>query len=186
MSTTKLTIWIGLIWSTFFLAIAVLFLFMFLIIWLTAVFKHGYDKANSPTIWVIIPFLTIMWITIMRQFHGIHSFWWEVSNATYLIFTTLVISIQIIFWILGYKMMKENKYFDEYVKWKEKNPWTYTLICPWVALVVFWFFFIHSWLIQAWILEKFSIMYFVLLVPLVLLQIKTILVMLKLNKKFYA
>jgi hypothetical protein len=98
--------------------------------------------------------------------------------------TTIIVSMQLMFGYIGYVVMKKNWYFNDYVNWKEKNPWSFALICPWVALAVFAFFFLHLGLVKTWVVDKFSITYFILLAPIVYLQFKTIAVMLKLNKKF--
>lgn len=185
MSSEKLTIFLWLIWSIFFVTIAVFFMILKIIFWFKAIFEHWIDKKSSPSMWIIIPILTLLWITIIRQTHWLHEFWWHFSNSTYLILTTAIISIQIIFWYLWYKIMKSNNYFDDYIYWKEKDAGSYSLICPWVALVVFSFFFIHNWLVNTWILTKFSITYFIIINIVIFLQIKTIYIMNKLNSKFF-
>ena len=107
-------------------------------------------------------------------------------TSSFIILTTIIISLQIMFGYLGYKVMIANNYFKDFIHWKEKNPTTYALICPWVASVVFWFFFLHLWLVSSWVVEKFWIMYFLLLLPLLYIQFKTIKTIFILNKKFFA
>jgi len=183
MSTNKLTIFFWLFLSISFIVIALILMLIKLIIWFKAIFEHGLDQASSPSIWIIIPILTLVWITIIRDSHWLHDFWLHTTNAFYLITTIIIFAIQIFFWILGYSIMKQNWYFDDYIDWDEKNPWSYALICPWVALVVFWFFFIHLWLVKPGIVERYSITYFILLAPILYIQYKTIQVLFKLNKK---
>jgi len=184
ISQNELSVFLWIVWSIFFSVIALFLLILKIIIWFKSIFEKWLDRATSPSLWIIIPILTILWITFLRQVHGLDTFWWNTANSTLIAFTTIIISLQIIFWYIGYRVMKENWYFKDFIDWKEKNPWSYALICPWVALTVFWFFFIHIWMVWAWILEKFSIMYFIILIPVVYLQIKTIIVLFKLNKKF--
>ena len=57
------------------------------------------------------------------------------------------------------------------------------MICPGVGTVVLGMFFIHWGFVKTGIVSQFSPMYFVLLLPLVYVQIKTILVLAKVNKK---
>lgn len=185
MSTVKLTIFIWLIGSVFFLTIAIFLLLLKLTLGFKAIFEHWIDKVQSPSLWIIIPILTLIWITFIRQTHWLHEFGLQVSQSTYILLTLFIFSLQVFFWYIGYKVMSFNWYFDEYLNWKEKAPWSYALACPWVAIVVFWFFFIHLWLVKSWIVTKFSIPYFIILLPVLYFQIKTILVIFKLNKKFF-
>lgn len=183
MSSTKLTIFFWLLWSISFIIIALILMFIKMVLWFRAMFEHGIDKATSPSIWIIIPILTLVWITIIRDSHWLHDFWLQTTNSFYLIVTIIIFAIQVFFWVLWYSIMKQNWYFDDYIDWDEKNPWSYALICPWVALVVFWFFFVHLWLVKNWIIDKYSLVYYMVLVPIILVQIKTIIVLFKLNKK---
>lgn len=185
MSSVKLTVFFGLLWSISFITIAIILLFIKMILWFRAIFEHGLDKASSPSIWIIIPILTLIWITLIRNSHWLHDFWLETSKAFYLVLTIIIFAIQLFFWILGYNIMKQNWYFKDFIHWKENNPTSYALICPWVAIVVFGFFFIHMWLVKSEIISKYSIIYYIALLPLIFIQLKTIFVMFKLNKKFY-
>lgn len=183
MSNIKLTIFFWLFWSISFVTIALILMFIKMILWFRAMFEHWIDKATSPSIWIIIPILTLIWITIIRDSHWLHDFWLHTTNSFYLLVTVIIFAIQLFFGILGYGIMKQNWYFDDYINWKEKNPWSYALICPWVAIVVFWFFFVHLGLVKTWIVDKYSLIYYISLVPILYIQIKTIQVLFKLNNK---
>jgi hypothetical protein len=185
MSTNIITSTFGLILSTFFIVLATGVTILKLIVWFKAILKKGLDETASPTLWIMIPILTLIWITIVRNMHWLHAnFWSHYSNWSYIMLTTIIISMQIMFGYLGYKVMNQNKYFKNYIHWKEKSPATFALICPWVAFVVFAFFFLHLGVVKTWVVDKFGITYFVLLVQIMYLQYKTIMTMLKLNKKF--
>lgn len=60
---------------------------------------------------------------------------------------------------------------------------TYAAICPGVAFVVPGNFFINNGLVNAGFIDRFSVTYFLLYVPLVVVQIQTIVVIFKLNRK---
>jgi len=185
MSQNKITIAIALVFSIFFITITVFFSIIKIIIWFKSILRQGIKKEASPTLWIIIPILTLIWISFVRQKHGLHE-WFEIANQSWNLFvlTTVIISLQAIFWFIWYKVMKANKYFEDYINWDKKSIWSFSLICPWVALVVFWFFFLHLWFVKNWIVEKFTLPYFLLLLPLVYLQFKTIFTLFKLYKKF--
>jgi hypothetical protein len=56
-------------------------------------------------------------------------------------------------------------------------------VCPGVALVVFGFFFVNYALIGNAIIVKYSLAHFILLLPILVLQLKTTAVMVKLMGK---
>jgi len=185
MSNNVITSAIWLVASTFFITIASAIALLKIILGFQAILKKGLDESASPTLWIMIPILTLIGITVVRNMHGLHThFESHFSAGTYIMFTTVIVSMQMMFGYIGYVVMKKNGYFDDYVNWKEKSPWSFALICPGVALAVFAFFFLHLGLVKTWVVEKFSITYFVLLAPIMYLQYKTIVTMLKLNKKF--
>ena len=186
MSTNEVSILLWIIGSIFFITIAIFLTVLKWILGFKAIFKHWIDTDWSPTLWIFIPILTLIGITLVRDLHWLHTFGANTSTSSFIILTTIIISLQIMFGYLGYKVMIANNYFKDFIHWKEKNPTTYALICPWVASVVFWFFFLHLWLVSSWVVEKFWIMYFLLLLPLLYIQFKTIKTIFILNKKFFA
>lgn len=185
MSHNKLTIFIALFWTIFFAVIALFLLILKVVLGFRAMLSNGLEKSASPSLWIIIPILTLLWITIIRATHGLHDFGWEFSDSFYIVLLIWVLSMQLFFGYIWYKIMKSNKYFDDFINWKEKNIWSYALVCPGVALGVFMFFFIHIWMVQPWIITKYSIIYFVILLPIVYVQFITIRLIFKLNKKFF-
>lgn len=184
MSEQKITVLIWLETSIFFSVLAIFLLLLKIILWFAAIFKHWLDRVASPSLWIMIPILTLLWITYIRQIHGLHEFGWESTKSTFIVITAVITSLQIIFWYIWYQVMKQNSYFTDYLYGEQKAPWTYSLLCPWVAIVVFSFFFLHTWLVWSWIVPKFGIAYFLLLVPIIIMQILTIKTMFILNKKF--
>ena len=181
----KITILLWLWGSIFFVTIAIFLSFLKVILGFKAIFKYWLDEVASPTLWIMIPILTLIWITFVRQSHWLHEIWGHTIPSTFIVLTSVIISLQILFWYLGYKVMKANKYFEKFIYGKEKSVWSYALICPWVALVVLGFFFLHLGLVKSGVVPKFGYTYFVFLIPLVYLQFKTIAIMLRLNKKFF-
>jgi hypothetical protein len=80
--------------------------------------------------------------------------------------------------------MKKLNYIAEYVHGSQKDVSSYALICPGVAYVVFGFFFVHWGLVHNHVIDKFGIIYWILIAFLAAVQFKTVATMLKLNKKF--
>ena len=184
MSQNNITVVIALIFSIFFITIWVFFWIIKLILGFKSTIRQWIGIEWSPSLWIIIPILTLIWIAFVRQRHWLETwFWIHIQTGSLFILTTVILSLQAIFWFIWYKVMKANNYFKNYIHWKEKSPWSYSLICPWVALFIFWFFFLNLWLVKTWIIDKFGLVYFILLLPLAYLQIKTVSIYKKLNRK---
>lgn len=184
MSHNLITSAIGMFFSILFLTTASLLLIINLIMWFKSMFRKWINVESSPSLWIMIPILTLFGISLVRhKFALAHGFDVELNKISMFILTSLIISFQLLFWYLWYFVMKKNNYFKDYINWNKNSIWSYALICPWVAIFVFWMFFIHKWLVFNWIIEKFSLIYFILLLPLIYIQYKTIHTLYKINKK---
>lgn len=176
----------ALFFSLFFITVSVFLVFIKMSLWFKSIFQKWLSKEAAPSMWLIIPILTLIWIAIVRQKHAF-AHWFEIEMTSWSLFiiTTVIISLQILFGYLWYKIMKKNSYFKEFVSWKEVSPWSYSLICPWVAFFVFWMFFIHLGLVNTSVITMFWPVYFILIAILFLVQVKTIHVMFQLNRKHF-
>ena len=80
--------------------------------------------------------------------------------------------------------MKKMGYFEKYIESTNKSSISFALICPGVAFFVFGMFFVNFGLAYNGIISKYSIAYFVLMLPFIYIQMKTIIYFFKLYKKF--
>ncbi len=184
MSKVPLTSGIGLVLSLLFISTAGLLAVTKLILGFRSMLEHGIDRESSVSLWIIIPIITVSGIALYRLSMAMHhNFGLHVEPIESLVLLTVLISVQILFAVLGYAVMKKLGYFDAYVYGKEKSAGSFALICPGVAGYVLGFFFIHIGLVGTGLLEKNSLAYFFLLVPLVVLQIQTLWGLFHLNKK---
>jgi len=176
---------IGIFGAIFFTSIAVLLLMIKLILGFKGMFKYGISIESAPTLWIIIPILTLLGITFVRVSFGFdHHFNQPLSTTSFFTITSVIVSLQIIFGLLGYSVMKKVKYFENYVDGKEKSAVSFALICPGVAFMVFGMFFINMGLVLNGVLDKYSVAYFLLMIPFMYIQYKTIIVFFKLKNKF--
>jgi hypothetical protein len=176
---------IGIFCSIFFITISVLLLLMKLILGFKNMFEHGISKEASPSMWIIIPILTLVGIALIRITFGLgHHFEGGMAKSSLFTITSIVIALQVIFGLLGYKVMKEIGYFDEFIRSEKKSPVSFALICPGVAFMVFGFFFVNFGLTFNGVLAKYSIFYFALLMPFIYIQYKTVVYFMILKKKF--
>jgi hypothetical protein len=177
---------IGIFGALFFSAISLLLLIIKLTIGFKNMFEHGISVEASPSLWILIPILTLLGITAVRVSFGLdHNFNSAVDKTSLFTLTSFIVSLQIIFGVLGYKVMKDVGYFEKFVDGEERSSVSFALICPGVAFMVFGMFFINFGLTYNGIIEKYSLIYFLLMTPYIFVQYKTIIYFFKLKKKFF-
>ncbi len=184
MSNTASTSIIAMSLSIFFLTVTAILVLIKLLVGFKEMFKKWINTEWSPSLWIMIPILTLFGISLVRHRHGLsHGFEMELSNISNYVMVTMIISAQLVFGRLGYRVMRMNNYFKDFVKGAKKSVWSYALICPGVALTVFGFFFVHKGFVLTGIVDKFSLIYFLLLLPVFYVQFITIKTLFRLNKK---
>jgi len=176
---------IGIFFSIFFASLSILLIILKITLGFKNMFEHGVNIETAPTLWIMIPILTLLGITFIRLSFGLeHNLNAEGNQSTFFVLSSSILSLQIIFGILGLMIMHKLKYFKKFIKSNEKSSLSFALICPGVAIFVFGMFFINVGLVQNDIINKHSIAYYLLMLPFVYIQIKTILLFFKLYKKF--
>ena len=184
MSTLKTTQAVSIALSLFFFSTAILLAAIKLILGFKAMMEHGISEAASPSLWIMIPILTLLGITWIRLNHGLHQGFGVHGDASSLfVLTTAVLSVQILFGLIGWAVMNRLGYFRDYVRGNKGNAGTFALVCPGVAFFVFGVFFVNLGLVGAGLVDRFSWAYFVLLLPFVFVQLKTVQLVFGLNKR---
>jgi hypothetical protein len=172
--------------SSFFIVSAIVFGSIALFLGFRAMMENGASLEAAPTFWVAIPILTVISIALMRQGHGSHvHLGTHGEPAETFLMLTKMLSVQILFGLLGGLVLKRQGYFASYVFGPERSAGSYALVCPGVALSVLLQFYINKGLVAAGVLEKFSAGYWALTAVALLLQIVTILLVLRLNKAHF-
>jgi hypothetical protein len=176
---------IGIFGALFFASLAVLLMLIKLTMGFKDMFEKGLGLEAAPSIWILIPILTLLGITFIRVSFGLeHNYATPLAKSSLFVFTSIVLSLQIIFGILGYMIMKKMGYFEKYIESSDKSAISFALICPGVAFFVFGMFFVNFGLTYNGIITKYSIAYFIIMIPFIYVQIKTIIYFFKLYKKF--
>lgn len=174
---------ISMFMSIFFATVAILLMLVKLVLGFNDMLRHGVRVEAAGSLWIIIPIMTLLGITYVRLSHGLaHHFSDSNEPIGYFLFISAMLSIQILFGLIGYAVMKQLNYFRDYVRGDKAGAPAFALICPGVAFFVFGMFFINLGLVMPGIVDKFSLMYFVVLVPFVWIQLKTIQVFFILRK----
>ena len=175
MSKTLAVNAIGAFGSIFFISAAVLLLLIKLVLGFKSMFRDGIAPEATPTLWIIIPILTLVGISLVRLFFGFeHRFHAEMPKTDMFVLTSVVISLQILFGLLGYAVMKRVKYFKTYVFGDKQSVASLALICPGVAFTVFYLFLIQYGFVFTGVVTKFSVAYFILTVPILYIHYKTV------------
>ena len=183
MSVTPAWVAIGMLGSIFFLSAAGVLGLAWLVMGLRDIKEHGIVPEAAPSVWIIIPILTVGGIALLRLFHGMSTMWPSAPHAvTWLPMMTAILSVQILFGLLGWTVMKRVGYFARYLHGSERSAGSYALICPGVALTVFGMFYIHLGLIQGGLVERFSGLHFFLMLPLIAAQGATVLTTFRLDR----
>lgn len=185
MSHTIATSVTAMLFSLFFTSAAILLSLVKMVLGFKSILKRGLSKAGSPSLWILIPIMTLAGITFVRLYSGashnlLHG---KPSPVVMLIVLAVLVSIQILLGLLGYNVMKRNGYFSDYIRGSQTDPGSFSLVCPGVAFFVLGMFFIHWGLIQTKVVDLFSPVYFLLLLPFVATQFKTIQVLMILSRK---
>ena len=146
--------------------------------------ENGVNQETTPTLWIVIPILTVLGIGLFRMSKGLeHNFGAPADPAGTFALLTSLLAVQAVFGLIGYAIMKKAGYFERFVSGPDKSPGSLALVCPGIAAVVMANFFINWGLVGIGVVEKFSIAYFILYLPVVWLQIKTYLVLFHLTGK---
>lgn len=177
---------IGIFCSVFFSTVSISLIMLKITLGFKSILEQGISREASVSLWIMVPILTLLGITFVRYTYGFaHNFdnTAEVSKSWLFLLTSSILSLQMLFGLLGFYTMKKLNYFNDFIYGKAKSVSSFAIICPGVAFMVFGFFFIHQGLVLNDIVQQFSITYFILLLPFMLVQLKTLRVMFRLNRK---
>lgn len=187
MSHVKVVSAIGYMGAMFFVSAAIVLGVIKLVLGFRAMMEHAAAEETTPTLWIVIPVVTVLGIAIYRMKMALaHTFDTPVTNGEVFSFLTGVVAIQILFGLIGWAVMRRVGYFAKYVSGPMRSPGSYALICPGVALFVSANFLINAGLVKAGIVTAFSPVHLALYAPLIVLQAITIRVFFRLNGKLLA
>jgi len=187
MSHNLTTQTIAFVLSLFTLITALVFTFVFIVAGITSIINKGGISAKAgATIWIFIPIITLVGITLVRLEHSVHTLSTNTGHSFFgLILTVTCVLFELIIIYIGYNFLKKTGYLEYEVHSKEKgsNISVFGLICPGVALSVMTglvaYFCIKSGLVQ-----PYDITWYLLLLLWSVTLTQTIKTLLKLNKKY--
>lgn len=184
MSHTTAVVVIAYAGAVFFVLSAIILGVLQLVLGFRAMMEHRAAVETTPTLWIVIPLLTVIGIAIYRLKMSMgHNFNSPVDAAEMFAFLVSMLAAQVLFGLIGWAVMQRNGYFGRWVFGPEKSAGSYSLVCPGVGLFVFANFFVHAGLRRLGVVEQFSLVYWALMIPLIGLQIATIALFVRLNGK---
>lgn len=184
MSHVKLVSALAATLSILFLVISLVVVLIVLVASVTAMMTHGLQQRATPSIWMLVPILTLLGIEWVRLQHGLsHHFSAHPDGGHMFYWLTVIFTLQIGVMLMGYRVMQVNGYLRQHVSGQERDPVSFGLICPGVALFVMGMFWWHLAWVQTGLVTHFSITYWVVLALLAVIQFVTLGVLLKLSGK---
>ncbi len=187
MSTNATVVGISLVGSTFFGVAAVVYGVIALIVAFNSMLHYGTAREAAPTLMIVIPILTTLGIMFIRQAHGLHTqFEGHTSPGETLTFLARIVAVQFAFLGLGLVVLRQQRYFSDFVFGSKTSPGSYALVCPGVALSVMLFFFTNKGLVATGIIEKFGTAYWIVTGLAILFQLAMVVLLFRLNRQHFA
>ena len=175
---------IGLFFSIFFMILSIVLVLKSMFLAFKSMYTYGITPESAGSLWMLIPISTLLGISLIRISFGlVHNFDQPPSSSFLFMFSSAIVSFQVIIGLFGYKIMKTLDYFKNYVNSNVKSSASLGLICPGVAFFVFGMFFIFFGFLKNSVVDMFSFEYFVVLAPFIVIQLITIKTFLQLLKK---
>jgi hypothetical protein len=186
LSTSATIAGLGVITSTFFMVAAVVYGTVALILGVHAMMEHGAAPEAAPTLMVVIPMLTVLGILSLRQSHGLGvHFGVHAAPGETLGFLGLMLSVQVLFGLLGLVVLRRQNYAATYMTGERLSAGSYALVCPGVALSVMLHFFLNKGLVAAGLVDKFSATYWAVSALAIAFQVAMIVLVVFLNRRHF-
>ncbi len=184
MSSIKEVVAIATALSAFFATAGVVLMLIMLVIGFEAMLSHGIRIEAAPSLWLMIPILTLYGITFMRITHGLHeSFEAHIQPGEIYPVLMALFSVQLMFGMIGYAVMKRLNYFKDFIYGDKIHATTFALICPGVAFPVFGLFIVKFGLLGNGLFQMFTWPHYLFLAPFFLIQLKTLQVLFTLLRR---
>ena len=129
MSETAWVAGISYIASSLFIAMALLIGVVKLILGVRSMMENGADAESAPSLWIVVPIITVISIAFMRQGHGMHAHFGSHAGPSEQ-FEMLVrfLAVQLAIALFGWVVIRRQRYFGRFVTGDEFSPGSYALV----------------------------------------------------------
>lgn len=188
MSEVKWIVGASTVLSTFFITASVIMAVVATVMAVQSIMKNGTALEAAPTLMVVVPIITVLTIALLRQDHGLHTaFEVHASAGETFAFLSQMLSIQILFAMLGLLVLKRQDYVGTFLSDAGKrSAGSYALICPGVALSVMIHFWVNKGLVATGLIAKFGTAYWAFTTPALILQVAMIILLVRLHGLHFA
>lgn len=186
MSGNTAVVGTSLIFSTLFGVAALIYAAVALVTAFNSMLHYGTAKEAGPTLMIIVPLMTVLGIMFLRQNHGLHTtFGAHTSDGETMMLLTRLLSVQLVFLGLGLVVLLRQGYFKDFVFGSKTSPGSYALVCPGVALSVMLQFFVNKGLVANGVIDKYSVMFWVVTGVAIASQFAMVALVLRLNRQHF-
>jgi len=186
MSETAWVAGVSYLASSLFVVMAVAVGIVKLFLGVRAMMEHGANAESAPSLWIVVPIVTVIAITVLRQGHGLEVHFGSGEEAAALFATlTNFLAVQVAFVLFGWVVLQRFRYIERFVTGPERSPGSYALVCPGVALAVMLQFFLNKGLVEVGLVDAFGPAWLAITALPLLLQAATIWLVLVLNAKHF-
>lgn len=186
MSHSAAVVGISLALSTFVALAAALIAVVKIASGVSQMLRDGIDEAALPTLWIGVPILTVLGITLMRQDHGLTHTLGLGEQGSWLMPLLVLVSAQVLILLMGLVPMRARGYLGRVWRGEVQAASVFALICPGVALSVSLQFLINKGLVGAGLIAKFGLAYWALSAVVGVVMVLTILLFFRLTRGFLA
>jgi hypothetical protein len=102
-----------------------------------------------------------------------------------MIFLARLLAVQFVFLGLGMVVLRRQGYFKDFVFGPKTSPGSYALICPGVALSVMLQFFVNKGLVDAGIIDMYSVAFWIVTGIAIGFQMAMVWLLLRLNRQHF-
>ena len=186
MSSSPAIVAVSIIASTFLLVTSALIAGIALILGIRSMLDHGTNAETAPTLMIQIPLMTILGILMMRQNHGLgEQFGVHASDGETFLLMAKVVAVQAVFFLFGWLILARHQYAKRFIWGRETSVMSYALVCPGVGFAVMWQFFVHKGLVAIGVVDKFSLVYWLLVGVALVAQAAMVALVVTLNRRHF-
>ena len=172
--------------SILFFVLAVIVAVIVLVGGAAAMMTHGLQPRATPSIWMLVPIVTLLGIEWVRLRHGlIHHFASPQDGGELFYMLTALFMLQLGVMLIGYRVMQLNGYLRLHLAGEGRDPVSFGLICPGVALFVMGMFWWHLAWVETELVSKYGAGYWAGIGLLAIVQLVSLYALLRLSWKLF-